>query len=274
MKRIRRWKKTFTFILILFLAGSMLYAAKLPVLAKDNLTYGLNDRGKWIVDADNIHGCVVSYQGRGVYLKGAYEVKISPCEIVFRSLFGKGKESFPIDAHCVPEIEFIQSVSNPYMYEVVLIESAPGDFPDFEQEEEDYLDPLRTLLHIAGEQEGNQTVAYTGDFALPAEFMQYLVENKNITFIYTVTYEGTTHTITIPAGTAKEEDGVEYYGPAWLITTYGENSIQNSSGTYIVQPGDTLTKIATILNTTSNDLAIKNNIQNQDLIYVGQSIQY
>ena len=92
--------------------------------------------------------------------------------------------------------------------------------------------------------------------------------------IYTVTYEGADHTVTIPAGTAKAEDGVEYYGPAWLIATYGENGASNPSGTYIVQPGDTLTKIAAVINTTTNDLVIKNNIQNQDLIYAGQIIRY
>ena len=141
-------------------------------------------------------------------------------------------------------------------------------------ENADNLEPLKTALHIAGEQTDATSVEYASDYALPAEFMQYLIDHKNITLIYTVTYEGADHTVTIPAGTAKAEDGIEYYGPAWLIATYGENGASNPSGTYIVQPGDTLTKIAAVINTTTNDLVIKNNIQNQDLIYAGQIIRY
>ena len=279
MKRIRRWKKIFTIILTLFLAGGIFYAAKMPVFASG--AYLMEVDGIWFLQTDYVNGSTVRCCEYWFELTGLYEVKVHYWDIDINSLERLEFNCVPDRADGVTGFALVPDESYHNCYELVLIKAPEvGAFlPEQseqknEEHEEDYLDSLRTLLHIAGEQEGNQTVAYSGDYALPAEFMQYLVDHKNITLIYTVTYDGAEHIITIPAGMAKVEDGVEYYGPAWLIATYGENSAPNPSDTYIVQPGDTLTKIAAILNTTTNDLATKNNIQNQDVIFVGQSILY
>jgi peptidoglycan lytic transglycosylase len=45
-------------------------------------------------------------------------------------------------------------------------------------------------------------------------------------------------------------------------------------GTYVVQPGDTLTSIAAALGTTVEDLAAANGIADPDLIYAGQTLYY
>ncbi len=149
--------------------------------------------------------------------------------------------------------------------------------PDPEIPEKDWLDDLRLALGIADELGGPQTVEYSGDFALPYEIMQYLVEHTDITFIYTVTYEGVEYTITIPGGKAIADPNIGWYGPLWLLANYGgENvpAIIAGSGRYTVVAGDTLSGIAEKFNTTVEELAKKNGIKNPDYIIVGQVIVY
>jgi LysM repeat protein len=45
-------------------------------------------------------------------------------------------------------------------------------------------------------------------------------------------------------------------------------------GTYVVQPGDTMSGIAAQLGTTVEDLAAANGIADPDLIYAGQKLYY
>ena len=149
--------------------------------------------------------------------------------------------------------------------------------PDPEIPEKDWLDDLRLKLQIAAELGGPQTVTYSGDFALPYEIMQYLVEHTDITFIYTVTYEGVEYTITIPGGKAIADPNIGWYGPLWLLANYGGDKvpeIQAGSGKYTVVEGDTLSGIAEKFNTTVEELAKKNGIKNPDYIIVGQVIVY
>jgi LysM repeat protein len=53
-----------------------------------------------------------------------------------------------------------------------------------------------------------------------------------------------------------------------LATTFSVQAQQST--TYIIQPGDTLAKIATRYGISWRDLAVANNISNPDLIYAGQ----
>ena len=46
------------------------------------------------------------------------------------------------------------------------------------------------------------------------------------------------------------------------------------SGVYVVQRGDTLSKIAKQLGTTVANIAAKNNIKNVNVIHVGQQLAY
>ena len=149
--------------------------------------------------------------------------------------------------------------------------------PEPEIPEKDWLDDLRLKLQIANELGGPQTVEYSGDFALPYEIMQYLVEHTDITFIYTVTYEGVEYTITIPGGKAIADSNIGWYGPLWLLANYGGDKVPEimaGSGKYTVVEGDTLSGIAEKFNTTVEELAKKNGIKNPDYIIVGQVIAY
>ena len=149
--------------------------------------------------------------------------------------------------------------------------------PDPEIPVKDWLDDLRLALNIANELGGPQTVEYSGDFALPYEIMNYLVEHPDITFVYHVTYEGVDYTITIPGGKAIADSNIGWYGPLWLLANYGGDNVPEvlaGSGRYTVVEGDTLSGIAEKFNTTVEELAKKNGIKNPDYIIVGQVIVY
>jgi len=144
----------------------------------------------------------------------------------------------------------------------------------------DWLEPFRVQLHIAGELGGEQTVEFSGDFALPLEFMQYLQGHPQITLIYHVTYEGEEFTVTIPGEYVVADPEINWYGPLWLKGHFGEGvnpgtaKASGANGTYIVKKDDTLTIIAKMFGTTVNALVEKNDIKNKDLIYPGQEIKY
>ena len=88
-------------------------------------------------------------------------------------------------------------------------------------EESDYLEPLRSKLHAAGEAGGAQTVEYTGSFSLPIEFMTYLKEHPQVTLVYHTSYEGEEFTVTIPGNKAIVDEKIGWYGPLWLRAHYG-----------------------------------------------------
>lgn len=149
--------------------------------------------------------------------------------------------------------------------------------PEPEIPEKDWLDDLRLALRIADELGGAQTVEYRGDYALSYDIMNYLVEHSSITLIYNVTYEGVEYTITIHAGQAISYPEVEWYGPLWLLANYGNGNVPTGAkenGTYIVKSGDTLTGISVELGVTVQYLVEKNGIENADVIFAGQLIEY
>lgn len=61
--------------------------------------------------------------------------------------------------------------------------------------------------------------------------------------------------------------------PQPQVQTYEQPSVQSSGTTYIVQPGDTLSDIASMYGTTYQHLAEINGITNPNLINVGQEIR-
>ena len=283
MKRIIS-KVSISILTAILLFGGVFYFHKISVYAFPLMLGQTLYEGNNIDARDSIGNYqVVELDGMRAHLKGKYRIIIGSNRIVFyssessKTLISRKKnpKGFRI-------IKGSGTDENPFILEAIFDSDSdvPGSLPPDEDNElvnienADYLEPLRTALHIAGEQTDATSVEYTADYALPAEFMQYLIDHKNITLIYTVTYDGAEHTVTIPAGTAKVEDGVEYYGPAWLIATYGENSAQNPSGTYTVQSGDTLSGIAKMFFTTPDALAKKNHLSNPDLIVTGHTLQY
>ena len=149
--------------------------------------------------------------------------------------------------------------------------------PEPEIPAKDWLDDLRLALSIADELGGPQTVEYNGDFALSYDIMEYLKEHTDITLVYSVTYEGVTYTVTIPAGRAIADANINWYGPLWLLANYGGDNVPEiiaGSGKYTVVAGDTLSAIAEKFGTTVDYLAQKNGIKNPDYIIVGQVIVY
>ena len=163
-------------------------------------------------------------------------------------------------------------------------EEDPVDPEDPEEPEEevvtvptDWLDPLRGELAIAAEVAKTtgqpQTVICSGDYALPYEFMQLLKDNPLITLKYSLFYEGTEYTVIISGSGVYANPSVEWYGPVFLIDYYCKN-MKAGSGMYIVQRGDTLSKIAKRFGSTVPMLASGNGIKNPDYILPGQVIVY
>jgi len=64
------------------------------------------------------------------------------------------------------------------------------------------------------------------------------------------------------------------YAASAPATEFSAEDQNLAGGTYVVQSGDTLLSIAAELGTTVEDLAASNGIQNPDLLYAGQSLEY
>ena len=147
------------------------------------------------------------------------------------------------------------------------------------EEASDWLDPLKTQLNIAADQEFganvNHTAEYTGDFALPKEILEFLKAHPDTTLVYTyMKDELTSVTVTISGKNVVLLDGVDYYGIDKLVALYGAG-ISTASGDYIIQPGDTLTSLAAKFGTTIEALLAKNTkITNRDLIYAGDKLNH
>lgn len=109
--------------------------------------------------------------------------------------------------------------------------------------------------------------------SLPIDVMRALQNNQGISFKFTFDYEGQTHTVLITSENAIADDSIQWYGPAWLLQTYGEYSPEPSL--YTVQRGDSLLAIANKLGTTvAKLLELNPQIKNPNVIYVGQVIKY
>lgn len=120
--------------------------------------------------------------------------------------------------------------------------------------------------------------------------MKALLNKGTVSLCMQYNYGGKEYSITIPAGTAMN-DNIPYYGPLYLAALYpatnifligdvqpfasynGSATIGVITGIYIARPGDTFSKIAKKYGLTIQDLRIKNpQIKNINMIYVGQPI--
>lgn len=135
---------------------------------------------------------------------------------------------------------------------------------------------INNAAAIAAATGNSETVTLSGDFALPIEVMQALANASNVTFEYTVTYGGQTYVIALKGGQVKVDPNIQWYGPAYLLANYygKTDAAAGGSGTYVVQRGDYLFKIAAKLGTTVQALVQANGIQNPDLIFPGQVLNY
>ena len=147
----------------------------------------------------------------------------------------------------------------------------------------DYLEPLRGELKAEIALGGERTVTWDKGTALPYDIMKTLQDNPGVTLIFSYTYQGIDYKVTISGKDAKAYTEIPWYGPLYLYNHYGTlsetapaDTADTAIGTrtYTVIPGDTLSEIATKLNTTVDSLVSLNDIKNRDFILVGQILKY
>ena len=147
----------------------------------------------------------------------------------------------------------------------------------------DYLEPLRGELKAEIALGGERTVTWDQGTALPYDIMKTLQDNPGVTLIFSYTYQGIDYKVTISGKDAKAYTEIPWYGPLYLYKHYGSSSetapadtadTAIGTRTYTVIPGDTLSEIATKLNTTVDTLVSLNDIKNRDFILVGQILKY
>lgn len=147
----------------------------------------------------------------------------------------------------------------------------------------DYLEPLRGELKAEIALGGERTVTWDQGTALPYDIMKTLQDNPGVSLIFSYTYQGIDYKVTISGKDAKAYTEIPWYGPLYLYNHYGTlsetapaDTADTAIGTrtYTVIPGDTLSEIATKLNTTVDSLASLNDIKNRDFILVGQILKY
>ena len=143
------------------------------------------------------------------------------------------------------------------------------------------LDDLMDKLEAAASLGGKQTIYWNEGTALSYSIMKFLEDHQDITLVFSYTYRGKDYKVTIPGSKVKTNTLIPWYGPVYLYENYGMYSLKTSapvdiatSGTYTVNPGDTLSRIAIRLNTTVRDLVQENNITNPNFIRPGQVFKY
>lgn len=140
----------------------------------------------------------------------------------------------------------------------------------------DYLDKLREALETAIIKGGEQTIYWNEGTALPYDIMKTISENPNITLVFTYTYENVNYKVVLNGKNVKAYTDVPWYGPLYLNMYYGaaDDALSLTGRSYVVQKGDTLTKLAVKLQTTVSNLISINSIENPNFIRVGQIINY
>lgn len=130
---------------------------------------------------------------------------------------------------------------------------------------------------ITEAQPGATIVMDKGVTALSNSVMKELLEKKDVSLRMEFTYQDKEYVIIIPAGAAIDSD-IPWYGPLYLAQQYGnragtDTSTASGTGTYEVQSGDSLSRIAAANNMTLKQLLAKNpQIKDPDKIAVGQKI--
>ncbi len=134
------------------------------------------------------------------------------------------------------------------------------------------LDNLSQMLWSAIARGGEQTVYWKEGNALSYDIMKVLEDHVQITLVFEYSYEGKDYKVTMPGSIVKAFPDITWYGPLYLYAHYGNNEAELK--TYVVQKGDTLSKIAAKLHTSVKRLVELNGIKNPHLIYPGQKLFY
>ncbi len=151
--------------------------------------------------------------------------------------------------------------------------AAPADSSEAEPSfQEAFLDKLDEQIEEA--ESGSTIVMEEGISALSNGTMKQLLEKGDVDLRMEFTYEGVDYVIVIPAGTALDND-IPWYGPLYLAQHFGNRAgtEETAAGSYTVQPGDSLSRIAAKSGMTLAQLVAKNpQITDIDKITVGQKI--
>jgi len=129
---------------------------------------------------------------------------------------------------------------------------------------------------------GKQTVYLKDITTLSLSVMKMIKNHPNVNLDMTYTYMGVAYHVVIPGGTSVVADeNIPWYGPLWLYSKYGAGTVSTVNTTtnsakgivYIVQKGDTLSKIAARQSISLKELLNKNpQIKNKDKIAIGDKI--
>lgn len=137
----------------------------------------------------------------------------------------------------------------------------------------DWLASLSSRIAAA---ESGSTVKVTKDQGintLSNDVMQMLVKRGDVALEMEYVYQGMDYHIFISAGEAMDND-IPWYGPLYLAAHFRiDGTVADNAATYVVQKGDTLSKIARNHHTTVARLAAVNpQISNINRIVTGQII--
>ena len=142
------------------------------------------------------------------------------------------------------------------------------------------MDGLWGKLDEALAKGGSQTVTINGSFSLTYDVLVWLQNNPKVTLIYNVSYDGKTTTCKLNGKKVKADPNTYWYGPGNIAATYGTGTVSTGTtaaagnGTYTIQSGDCLWKIARNLGVSVQHLVSANNIEDPDMIYAGKVLNY
>lgn len=136
----------------------------------------------------------------------------------------------------------------------------------------DFYDDLRDMIRAAIALGGERTVFWNRGNTLPYDVMKLLEDHPQVTLVFEYSYEGKDYKVTMPGSVVKAYPDIYWYGPLYLYAHYGKN--EAALQTYVVQRGDTLSRITAKLHTTVRRLVELNGIKNPNRIYPGQKILY
>lgn len=136
----------------------------------------------------------------------------------------------------------------------------------------DAKDPIMDAIDFAASHD--LTVEINGIGNLTDRHLSYLKDHPQVTLILNYEYEGTSYRVEIAGKDAAIEPGIVYYGPLKLYEMYGPNgTIKATTDYYIIQKGDTLSKIAARFNMKIKKLLELNTyINDPNKIYAGNTL--
>lgn len=134
------------------------------------------------------------------------------------------------------------------------------------------------ISQIKTAEAGSTVVMEDGTTTLSNSVMKELLKKGDVALKLAFTYNEEEYVIVIPAGAALDND-IPWYGPLYLAQQFGNSAgtatsaAAGAGGSYEVQSGDTLSKIAAANNMTLKQLLAKNpQIKDANRITVGQKI--